>query len=385
MKIALCGCMMQEEGAQRRIRAEFGFVDLVFGTHNIHKFAELLSDMYAADESLFDIWAQSADSHAKPVLPARRKYPFKSGLNIMYGCNNFCSYCIVPYVRGRERSRPAADIMAEAKSLAADGVMELMLLGQNVNSYGLTNSVNAQPPAISPLTEPVKTAPDMDFPALLGQIEAIEGIERIRFMTSHPKDLSDALIERMAASKKICRHLHLPLQSGSSRILEAMNRHYTKEEYLELVAKIRAAMPDIAITTDIIVGFPGETAADLAETMDVVHKAQFENAFTFIYSKRSGTPAATMPNPVAPEVAKAHFARLVEAVQTISQDRAARLLGATVPVLVECVNEKNSVLLSGRLSQNTLVHFAGSKELIGKIIDVRLKESRGFYYLGEKD
>ena len=284
----------------------------------------------------------------------------------MFGCNNFCSYCIVPYVRGRERSREPREIIREIENFVADGVVEVMLLGQNVNSYGKN------------LDQPIT------FAQLLEQIEQIEGLERIRFMTSHPKDLSDELIEVMAKSKKICRHLHLPLQSGSSRLLKIMNRHYDKEQYLTLVDKIRAAIPDIALTTDIIVGFPGETEEDFEETMDVVRKVRYDSAFTFIYSKRTGTPAAKMEDQVPEDVVKARFDRLLKEVQEIAAEKSARLTGQVQDVLVESVNHQDDSLLTGRLGNNSVVHFPGGKELIGQIIPVRLDECKGFYYIGSR-
>ena len=268
MKIALFGCMMQEKQVVDKIQKDYPFVNLVFGTHNIFKFAELFYEMENRDSQLIDIW-EGTDKIVEE-LPTERNYSFKSGVNIMFGCNNFCSYCIVPYVRGRERSREPEAIVKEIEALVADGVTEVMLLGQNVNSYGKT------------LKDPVT------FAQLLEKVEQIEGLKRIRFMTSHPKDLSDELIEYMSKSRKVCHHLHLPMQSGSSRILKIMNRHYDKEKYLGLVEKIRTAVPDISLTTDIIVGFPGETEEDFQETLDVVEKSGFDTAFTFIYSKRSG-------------------------------------------------------------------------------------------------
>ncbi len=363
MKIALCGCMMQEEAVIEKIRRSYRFVDLIFGTHNIFKFAELLHTMFEAGRMVVDIWKDT--DQIVEDLPVERKYPFKSGINIMFGCNNFCSYCIVPYVRGRERSREPQEIIGEIRHLVADGVVEIMLLGQNVNSYGkgLTNQVS--------------------FPELLQQIEQIEGLERIRFMTSHPKDLSDDLIQVMKNSKKICRHLHLPLQSGSTRILEAMNRRYTKEQYLELAAKIRQEIPDMTITTDIIVGFPGETPEDVEETIDVVKQVQFDNAFTFIYSKRTGTPAASMSNQVSEQEVKKGFDKLLKVVQDTARKQAGLLTGKTLPVLVEEVSEQDSSLLTARLSNNTTVHFAGDKSLIGKVVDVELIECHGFYYRGK--
>ncbi len=363
MKIALCGCMMQEEAVIEKIKKSYRFVDLIFGTHNIFRFAELLCTMFESGRPVIDIW-QSTEQIVED-LPVERKYPFKSGINIMFGCNNFCSYCIVPYVRGRERSRSPEDILKEIKTLAADGVVEVMLLGQNVNSYGKN------------LENPVS------FADLLREVEKIEGIERIRFMTSHPKDLSDELIQVMKQSKKICRHLHLPLQSGSTRILQAMNRRYTKEQYLALAEKIRKEIPDIAITTDIIVGFPGETMEDIEETIDVVNKVQYDNAFTFIYSKRTGTPAASMPNQVPSDIVKEGFDRLLKTVQDTAKTRTALLEGKTLPVLAEEINTQDNTLITGRLSNNTIVHFPGAPSLIGKIVNVRLKECHGFYFLGE--
>ena len=362
MKICLCGCMMQEPTVIEKIRKSYSFVDLIFGTHNIFKFAELLVRMYENKGLLVDIWEDT--DQIVEQLPVQRKYSFKSGINIMFGCNNFCSYCIVPYVRGRERSRKPEEILDEIRTLAKDGVVEVMLLGQNVNSYGKN------------LENPIS------FAELLRRVEEIEGIERIRFMTSHPKDLSDELIEVMKHSKKICRHLHLPLQSGSTRILKEMNRRYTKEQYLELADKIRREIPDIAITTDIIVGFPGETYEDVQETIDVVKKVQYDNAFTFQYSKRTGTPAAAMENQVPQELVTKHFDELLAVVQETAKAQAGRFEGQIMDALVEDVNEHDENLVTGRLSNNMIVHFPGGKDLIGKIVPVYLKECKGFYYLG---
>lgn len=363
MKIALCGCMMQENSVISKIKESYRFVDLIFGTHNIYKFAELLVTMFEnKSEMIIDIW-EDTDKIVED-LPIERKYPFKSGINIMFGCNNFCSYCIVPYVRGRERSRSPKEIICEIKRLVSDGVVEVMLLGQNVNSYGKN------------LEEPVT------FAELLQEVEKIDGLKRIRFMTSHPKDLSDELIEVMKNSKKICKHLHLPLQSGSTRILEKMNRRYTKEEYIALAEKIRREIPDIALTTDIIVGFPGETAEDIEETIDVINKVQYENAFTFIYSKRTGTPAAMMDNQVPEQEVRVNFDNVLKAVQDMARERVKRFEGRIVDVLVEEVNEHDDKLLTGRMSNNTLVHFPGSYDMIGKIVNVKLDECHGFYYIG---
>lgn len=362
MMIGLCGCMMQEPKVVEKIRTSYRFVDLVFGTHNIYKFAELIVAAFESKGMIVDIW-KDTDKIVED-LPVERKYTFKSGVNIMFGCNNFCSYCIVPYVRGRERSRDPKDIIREIERLVADGVVEVMLLGQNVNSYGK----NLEHP--------------MTFAQLLEEVEKIDGLERIRFMTSHPKDLSDELIEVLGKSKKICKHLHLPLQSGSSRILKEMNRHYTKEQYLELVNKIRAAVPDIALTTDIIVGFPGETEEDFLETMEVVKEVQYDSAFTFIYSKRTGTPAATKEDQVSPEVVKDRFDRLLHVVQEIGSQKAGALQGTVQKVLIEEINAQDEHLVTGRLSNNSVVHVPGGADLIGKIVNVSLDECKGFYYLG---
>ncbi len=364
MMIGLCGCMMQEPEAVEKLKKSYSFIDLIFGTHNIYKFAELLAARFEAGRMVIDIWKDT--DKIVENLPNERKYTFKSGVNIMFGCNNFCSYCIVPYVRGRERSRRPQAIIQEIRRLVADGVSEVMLLGQNVNSYGKTLDI------------------PMSFAQLLKEIEKIEGLKRIRFMTSHPKDLSDELIKVMAESKKICRHLHLPIQSGSTRILEKMNRRYTKEQYLLLVEKLRAAVPDISLTTDIIVGFPGETEEDFKETLDVVRRVRYDSAFTFIYSKRTGTPAAVMEGQVPEEVVKDRFDRLLYEVQSIAGQMCAVHEGSVQEVLVESVSEQDPSMVTGRLSNNLLVHFPGSPELIGSYVDVTLKECKGFYYIGMK-
>lgn len=360
-RVALCGCMMQEPSVIEKIQKSYRFVDLIFGTHNIFKFAELLCRMFESSGMVIDIWKDT--DQIVEELPVERKYPFKSGINIMFGCNNFCTYCIVPYVRGREKSRRPEEILEEIRCLAADGVVEIMLLGQNVNSYG-KNLENG-----------------MTFAQLLREVEKIDGIERIRFMTSHPKDLSDELIQVMKESKKICRHLHLPLQSGSTKILTAMNRHYTKEQFIALADRIRREIPDISLTTDIMVGFPGETSEDVDDTIDVIERVGFDNAFTFIYSPRTGTPAAAMEQ-VSEAVVKEGFDRVLKTVQDTARRQVARLAGQTLPALVEEVNEQDGSLMTGRLSNNTIVHFPGTDALIGKIVDVKLEECHGFYYTG---
>lgn len=363
MLIALCGCMMQQDTVVQKLKKSFRHIDLVFGTHNLYKLAELIETRLETGETIFDIW----DEHGDIVedLPSIRKHAFKASVNIMYGCNNFCSYCIVPYVRGRERSRTLEDVVGEIKALAEEGVIEVMLLGQNVNSYG-------------------KSLGDKTtFADLLRRIEDIDGIERIRFMTSHPKDLSDELIEVMAKSKKICNQLHLPFQSGSSNILDKMNRKYTKEHYLGLVEKVKKVRPDIALSTDIIVGFPGETEADFQDTLDVVEKVGYDFAYTFIYSIRTGTPAAIMEDHIPEEIAKERFNRLLKIVNHISHEKSIAHIGKTYEVLIEEINEQDPSLVSGRLSNNHLVHLIGDESLIGRIVPVRITSAKSFYLKGE--
>lgn len=364
MKLALCGCMMQEDIVVEKIKKSYSFVDLIFGTHNIFKLAELLYTRMQSDRMVIDIWKET--TQIVENLPSERKYSFKAGVNVMYGCNNFCTYCIVPYVRGRERSRDPKAIVREIEQLVADGVVEIMLLGQNVNSYG------------KDFEQPIS------FAELLREIDKIEGLKRIRFMTSHPKDLSDELILAMKECKKVCKHLHLPVQAGSSRLLKIMNRSYTKEQYLALVDKIKKEIPDISLTTDIMVGFPGETEEDFLETMDVVRKVRYDAAYTFIYSKRTGTPAATMPDQVPEDVVKERFQRLLAEIQNISSEITKEDEGTIQEVLVEEKNSQEEGLVTGRLSNNLLVHFKGDEQLIGELVMVKLTECKGFYYMGER-
>ncbi|MBR1670057.1 MAG: tRNA (N6-isopentenyl adenosine(37)-C2)-methylthiotransferase MiaB [Butyrivibrio sp.] len=366
MKVAICGCMMQETSSVEKIQKSYRFVDLIFGTHNIYKFAELLNTTLESDRMIIDIW-KDTDKIVED-LPVKRKYSFKSGVNIMYGCNNFCTYCIVPYVRGRERSRSPREIIRECEKLSGDGVKEVMLLGQNVNSYGLDFADN-DPDRIS-------------FALLLEEVCKVDGIKRVRFMTPHPKDFSDELLDVIERNPKIARHIHLPLQAGNNEILRRMNRKYTKEQYLALVDKIRKKLPDVAITTDIIVGFPGETSEMLDDTIDVVRKASFDNAFTFIYSKRTGTPAAGFEDQVPEDVVKENFDRLLKVVQDTAKEQALKLSGRVEEVLVEGRNDHDERLLTGRMSNNTLVHFEADESLIGSFVNVRLDECHGFYYMG---
>ena len=360
--VAVGGCIGQRDG--EKLVDELKHLDVVFGTHNLGSLPRLLEA--ALEEGSHQVEVLDAASSFPTELPTAREHEWAAWLPITIGCNNFCSYCIVPYVRGRERSRAPEDIIREIEELVKNGVVEIMLLGQNVNSYGKN------------LDEPVT------FAQLLEQVEQIEGLERIRFMTSHPKDLSDELIEVLGKSKKVCKHLHLPLQSGSSKILQKMNRHYTKEDYLTLVDKIRAAVPDMAITTDIIVGFPGETEEDFLETLDVVEKVRYDSAFTFIYSKRTGTPAASMDDQIPADVVKDRFDRLLSRVQAISAEKAKVYEGKTVDVLVEEINQHDASLMTGRMSNNSTVHFPGEADLIGQILPIKLVECKGFYYIGEQ-
>ena len=358
--IGVSGCVASQEGEAIVKRAPY--VNIVFGPQTLHRLPDMIHEYEKTGDAQIDTSFPEIEKFDH-LPPARVEMP-TAYVSIMEGCSKFCSYCIVPYVRGRERSRAPEDIIREIEELVKNGVVEIMLLGQNVNSYGKNLE--------SPIT----------FAELLRRVERIEGLKRIRFMTSHPKDLSDELIEVMASSKKICRHLHLPLQSGSSEILKKMNRHYTKEQYLELAERIRKAVPDISLTTDIIVGFPGETEEDFEETLEVVRKVRYDSAFTFIYSKRTGTPAAAMENQVPEEVVKERFDRLLAEVQAISAQVCGRDVHTVQEVLVEEPDSHVEGLVTGRMSNNTIVHFPGGKELIGKIVKVYLKESKGFYYMG---
>ena len=362
MIIGLCGCMMQEDHVVAKIKKSYPFVNLMFGTHNLYAFPELLVRTLSEDKIVIDIRQET--KIFPESLPVRRKHFFKSGVNIMYGCNNFCSYCIVPYVRGREISRAPEEILDEVRRLVADGCVEIMLLGQNVNSYGKTL--------------PEKTS----FAELLREVCKIEGLQRLRFMTSHPKDLSDELIEVMAENPIICPHMHLPVQSGSDEILKKMNRHYDRAKYLDTVRKLREAIPDISFTTDIIVGFPGETEEDFEDTLSLIREVGFDSAFTFIYSKRKGTPAAEMENQVPEEVVKRRFKRLLDEVKVTAEERCARFTGRIMDVLIEEENREPG-LVTGRIGHNIVVHLPGDASMIGKIIPVHLKECKGFYYFGE--
>jgi len=356
--LAVCGCMMQREEARRVILDKYRHVDIIFGTNNIHKLPLLIDRHKQTNEIVVDIVEDTRDIDDN--IEANRKYGFKAFVNIMYGCNNFCTYCIVPYTRGRERSREPESIIKEIEKLAEEGYKEIMLLGQNVNSYGKTLNI------------------EYTFADLLRDINKIQGIKRIRFMTSHPKDLSDELIYAMASLDKVCEQLHLPVQSGSNRILKAMNRKYTREDYLLLIEKIKKAIPDISISTDIIVGFPGETEEDFLDTLDLVKKARFDSAFTFLYSIREGTKAAQMENQVPDDIKHERFQRLLDTIYPIFYEENLKYLNKTVEVLVEEVSKNNDEVLSGRTRTGKLVHFKGSKDLIGKFVNVKITTPKTF-------
>ena len=355
MMIGLCGCMMQEPTVIEHLQKNYKFVDLIFGTHNLYKFAELFTTALLNKKGMIiDIWKDT--DKIVENLPISRKYPFKSGVNISFGCNNFCTYCIVPYVRGRERSRKPEDIVAEIKELVADGVVEIMLLGQNVNSYGVG------------LEEKVT------FADLLRMVNDIEGLERIRFMTPHPKDLSDDLIEAMATLPKVCHHMHLPLQSGSTEILKKMNRRYTKEHYLELVEKLRARVPDVAITTDIIVGFPGETDLDFEATCNVA-KECFNQIHVFPYSAREGTPAAKFPNQVSPQVKSSRVSVLMGISSELHNAFKEKMVGKTMKALIEKYDEENDINY-GKLTNYVEIELKGlHSNQVGNEISVNIEKS----------
>ena len=361
--IAVCGCMMQQPHVVEEIKNKYPHVNLVFGTHNIYKFPELLNTVIESDEAMYDIW--DIDGRIIEGLPTQRKHDIKAFVNIMYGCNNFCTYCIVPYTRGRERSRNPEDIITEAKKLVEGGVKEITLLGQNVNSYGITFE------------------PQYPFHRLLEDMNNIEGLERIRFMTSHPKDISDELIDAIANLEKVCESLHLPVQSGSSRVLKEMRRHYTKEDYLSIIDKVKEKVDGIGLTTDIMVGFPGETEEDFAHTLDVVRKAQYDLAFTFLYSVRKGTVAENMDNHIDEDVKKDRFDRLLAVVNEAATKTAQAYQDKVVEVLVEGVSKKNPEYMMGRNRQNKLVNFKGTEDLIGKLVNVKITEPKSFSLNGE--
>jgi len=360
--IAVCGCMMQQEGVAEEIIKMFPFVDIIFGTHNSYKFPEYLNRVKQENKSVVEV-IQKEEGIVEGI-PIDRESSVKAFVTIMYGCNNFCTYCIVPYVRGRERSREPQNIVKEIKDLVAIGYKEVTLLGQNVNSYGK------------------ELEPKMSFAGLLKIIREIPGLERVRFMTSHPKDLTEDVIDVIAESGNLCEQIHLPVQSGSSRLLKMMNRHYDKEMYLDLVRRIKSKIPGVAISTDIIIGFPGETEEDFQETLSLVNEVEYDSAFTFIYSKRKGTPAYDMDDQISDEVKHDRFNRLVEAVNACSRKKNLSYLGRTVEVLVEGFSKNNENTVSGRTRSGKLVNLCGGAELIGELVNVKIIKANSFSLVG---
>ena len=361
--IAVCGCMMQQEHIKERIKSKYKHVDLIFGTHALYRFPKLLFNVMNGSR---EIDVQDEPGAVFEGISYKRDPIPLAKIPIMYGCNNFCTYCIVPYVRGRERSRAAERILDEVRDVAKNGYKEVMLLGQNVNSYG------------NDLSE------GMSFAELLREVCRVDGIERVRFMTSHPKDISDELIKAMKEEKKICNQLHLPVQSGSDRVLKLMNRKYTKDMYMETIRKVKEAIPDIVLTTDIIVGFPGETNEDFNKTLDVLKEVEYDTIFSFIYSKRVGTPAEKMPDCLTDEEKHKNFDKMLEVQNEISAKKNKAYEGALVEVLVEGESKNNKNTLTGRTEGGKVVNFEGSKDLIAKMVNVKITKTQTWSLFGEK-
>lgn len=358
--VCVCGCMMQQQRVVDTIKAKYPWVDVIFGTNSIHHIPELIEKVAIEKEKVVDIIENTEE--IVEGLPAKRLFDHKALVNIMFGCNNFCTYCIVPYTRGREKSRAPEAIVDEVKGLVADGVKEIMLLGQNVNSYDGNGT---------------------SFAELLKMLNDVVGLERIRFMTSNPKDLSDELIEAFAVCDKLCRNLHLPIQSGSNRVLKRMNRKYTREDYLKLIEKLRKTVPDITLSTDIIVGFPGETNEDFEETLSIVKEVEYDSAFTFIYSIRKGTPAEKFEDQIEESEKHRRFDLLVNAVNEISEKKNKAYQDRVEKVLVDGVSKNDKSTLTGRTDGFKLVNFAGKKELIGSLVDVKITDAKTFSLFGE--
>ncbi len=362
--VAVCGCMMQQEHIIETIKKKYGWVDIIFGTHNIHTLPELINRVINDRQRIIDVWEEHRGVFEG--LPSKRLYPFKAFVNITFGCNNFCTYCIVPYTRGRERSRKPEDILAEVKRLAEDGVKEITLLGQNVNSYGIADGF------------------EKDFTDLIYEINKIDGIERIRFMTSHPKDISDKLIKAFGECEKLAAHIHLPVQSGSTRVLTRMNRHYTREDYLEAVRKLKEVTDgNIAITTDVIVGFPGETEEDFEETLSLFEQVKYDSAFTFLYSIRKGTPAEKFEDQIPETVKHERFNRLRNVLDVGMAEINKAYEGRIEKVLVEGRSARNKSTLTGRTSSMKIVNFEGKPDLIGRIVPVKITEGKTYSLFGE--
>ncbi len=362
--LCLCGCMVQEPHNVEKLQQSFRHVDLVFGPHALWRFPELLWRVLTRRGRIFDT-PDEAGSIAEG-LPVRREGTVKAWVSIMYGCNNFCSYCIVPYVRGRERSRRPEDILSEVRELSQAGYRDITLLGQNVNSYGKDLGL-----------------PGVDFAWLLEQVNAVPGDFLIRFMTSHPKDASERLFDTMAACEKVAPHLHLPFQAGNDRVLRAMHRGYTREHYLELIRSLRARIPDIVLTSDVIVGFPGETTEEFEDTLKVLEEVEFDALFTFIYSPRKGTPAAELPDPLSKEEKAANFQRLVDLQNAISARKQAAYVGKTMRCLVDVLSEDPRHNLNARTAGGRLVHFSGDEALLGQFVDLKITDASTWALFGE--
>ena len=361
--IAICGCMMQQKDSADKILKTFPFIDIIFGTHNAHKFPEYLNRVLQENISIKEI--VDKEEGIVEGIPIERKSNVKAFVTIMYGCNNFCTYCVVPYVRGRERSRKSEDIKNEVVDLVNKGYKEITLLGQNVNSYGKT------------LDE------DIDFAKLLRKLNEVEGLERIRFMTSHPKDISMDVISAIKECDKVCEQIHLPVQSGSNSILKSMNRHYTREQYFEIIDNIKREIPRIGITTDLIIGFPGETDEDFKDTLDLVNRVKYDSSFTFIYSRRNNTPADKMENQIPEDIKHQRFNVIIEAINKHSKEINQSYLNEVVEVLVEDISKNNDENLSGRTREGKLVNFKGDKSLIGKLVNIKVEEAKSFSLFGK--
>ena len=359
--IAIGGCMMQEKHIQDKLKKSYPYFDIIFGTHTLYKFPEDLYEALKEKKRIEDII--DIDGEVFEGIPIKRNDNLKASVTIMYGCNNFCSYCIVPYVRGRERSRKPENIIEEVRCLAKQGFKEITLLGQNVNSYNGGENYN--------------------FANLLRDVNKIEGIERIRFVSPHPKDFTDDVIKAIKECDKVCKIVHLPLQAGSTEVLRKMNRKYTKEQYLELANKIKKEMPNIAISTDIIVGFPGETEKDFEDTLDVVEKMKYDQVYMFIYSRRVGTPGDKMENQIPEEIKHKRFDRLKALVESQMEEINEKYVGTTQKVLVEGTSKTNNMMLTGRTDSNKVVVFEGSKELIGKVIELDITKNCLWYLQGK--
>ncbi len=363
MIIAVCGCMVQQEHIAQKIKTVHPQVDLVFGTHALYRMPKLLYEAMHDKKSVYDI--ENTDGAIAEDIPTKHESKYQAWVSVMFGCNNFCTYCIVPYVRGRERSRRPEDIIAEIEELVRSGCTEISLLGQNVNSYG------------KDLEESV------DFAELLRMVNRVEGVERIRFMTSHPKDLSDRLIDAMCECDKVCHQLHLPFQAGNNRVLKEMNRRYTREDYLEKIRRVKERIPDIALSSDVIVGFPTETKEEFEDTISLLKEVEFDQIFSFIYSKREGTPAAKLDFVLTDKEIHENFNRLLEVQNEISKRKNEAYVGTVRRVLVEGESTKNPDMLSGRCESSKIVNFRGGRELIGTYADVRITEAMTWSLNGE--